>query len=865
MLVVAALLGFSTSANGAAPTNQRDMAAAGEDITQTINSGETYFYGFNQTPTTNPPTDLDGNGAIDFHPSDEPDYDFANGLATSIGKNGASALMRTDFTNSLWRAHFNQTDTEWTVEAKINITGEGIEGSGGTFGIFHGGPDYGFDLRIGKTGFPNVESLPDLDNTGWHTYRFARVYNGPGDFEFWVWRDGALLNTELITASTSTTRSRSFAGDYSGSIGGDWEMEYLSMDPTGAYAPGPGVGVTPTVLNVVEAGVTDTYEISIIPDANEANPNPWPTALVQVTVTPDSQVLVNGSATPITLDFSVTANPNLYTQTVTVTAVDDTDVEAPIHPGMISHTMSSADTRYDGKDIVDVVAEILDDDGTPGITISKTVAFCKEGGDPNDMYQFVLTAPPAIGETVTITVNTDAQLEPIAALVFDRADWYIVQTVNIVGADDGDVEDSPHTSTIIHAVSSGDSGYDGMTVDDVLVYITDNDAQAPTATAPYAWYKAGKGVLAGDAPAGQDDIVTAWFDQSGNGRNLDQSAGGGGGIYKPGDEPALRFEGDQFIWSGPDAWGTIQQPNTIFVVGSVDTISGSRYIYDSRNGSARHILSAWGGGLWESYAGAGLRSVPIETMNRQVHTQVFNAADSSHSINSIVVGTGDIGTMDLGGFNVGSRYNGANRLIGEIDEIIVYDGALDPGEIAEIEEYLIFKWLGRIDVDFTGGSTYVIELEDPNTDSYTVSVYGERTASVDVICTPTGDATTGIDLGAGAGNAIVLTFAAGSTPKTQTITVAAMDNATSDGLREIPVQHTSSSTDTNYDNLSIDEMIVILDDNEPYCGKEPDQIYLPGDVNRDCFVNIEDIARMAIEWFKCTHPFYSEDCIQELP
>ncbi len=218
----------------AAPLATRNYTIAGEDVTQTLYGGDAYFYGFNQIPTTNPPTDLDFNGAIDFHPLHQPDYDLVNGMATDISTGGAEHLMRTDFARSLWRANF--MDAYFTVEAKVNIMDTGDEGSDGVFGLYEGNNLGHVDIRIGRTGILNKVDgtlLRDgIDNTGWHTWRVAVDSDGA-----WIMRDGVLLNSTAL--ALGSTWNRTFAGDYSHTLSGDWQMEYYVLDKSGAYIPEP--------------------------------------------------------------------------------------------------------------------------------------------------------------------------------------------------------------------------------------------------------------------------------------------------------------------------------------------------------------------------------------------------------------------------------------------------------------------------------------------------------------------------------------------------------------------------------------------------------------------------------------------------
>ena len=233
MMLVAAI---TISAAQATPTSFKDLAT-GDGTTAVINGGTTYFYGFEVNPT-DVGVDLDGVAASvgDFHPLKQPDYDLENGLATDIEGEGAEHLMRTDFGNSLWRAQFLDA-ASWTIEARVNITGGGTEGSEGVFGMYAANNSGSFDFRIGTTFVRNdigdENFVTDMDNTGWHTWRVVKE----AEVGFWFYRDGELLNSEALAAGGNSNKT--FAGDYSSTLSGDWEMDYYALDGTGAFAPVP--------------------------------------------------------------------------------------------------------------------------------------------------------------------------------------------------------------------------------------------------------------------------------------------------------------------------------------------------------------------------------------------------------------------------------------------------------------------------------------------------------------------------------------------------------------------------------------------------------------------------------------------------
>ncbi len=209
--------------------------------------------------------------------------------------------------------------------------------------------------------------------------------------------------------------------------------------------------------NVIEGGATDSYTVVL---------SSQPTANVTVTVTPNSQVSVDKT----TLTFT-TSNWNVA-QTVTVTAVDDQIVEGN-HTGTITHTVSSGDTRYNNLSVAGVTAQITDND-TVGVQITQSGGSTNvtEGG-ATDSYTVVLSSQPTANVTVTVTPNSQVSVNK-TTLTFTTSNWNVAQTVTVTAVNDQIAEGS-HTGTITHAVSSGDTRYNGLSVAGVTVQITDND------------------------------------------------------------------------------------------------------------------------------------------------------------------------------------------------------------------------------------------------------------------------------------------------------------------------------------------------------------------------------------------------------
>ncbi|MCL4295971.1 MAG: hypothetical protein KJ077_09600 [Anaerolineae bacterium] len=108
-----------------------------------------------------------------------------------------------------------------------------------------------------------------------------------------------------------------------------------------------GVSVAPTVLAVTEGGITATYAISLTSQ---------PVVTVTVSMTTNGQVSVG----PVSLNFN-SSNWNI-SRPVVVTAINDTVSESSPHSGVITHTVTSADSKYHNIATSGVTANITDND-----------------------------------------------------------------------------------------------------------------------------------------------------------------------------------------------------------------------------------------------------------------------------------------------------------------------------------------------------------------------------------------------------------------------------------------------------------------------------------------------------------------------
>src|SRR6185295_17784010 len=96
-----------------------------------------------------------------------------------------------------------------------------------------------------------------------------------------------------------------------------------------------------------------------------------PTANVTITVDPDDQTAL-GAGAGVAIALLFTPANALIPQTVNVAAVDDNAVEGN-HTSTITHTATSADSRYSAISIGNVIANIKDNDiaAPPSVVISE--------------------------------------------------------------------------------------------------------------------------------------------------------------------------------------------------------------------------------------------------------------------------------------------------------------------------------------------------------------------------------------------------------------------------------------------------------------------------------------------------------------
>ncbi len=138
-------------------------------------------------------------------------------------------------------------------------------------------------------------------------------------------------------------------------------------------------------------------------------------------------------------------------------------------------------------------------------------------------------------------------------------------------------------------------------------------------------------------------------------------------------------------------------------------------------------------------------------------------------------------------------------------------------------------------------------------DAYTMELLYPPTYNVTI--TIGTDGQTLVDVGAGGAETVQLVFTSANWSEPRTVIVLAVDDDVLEGDHNSLITHTVSSLDGGYDGLAVRDVIVHVEDNE--CGAWG---YLLLDLNKDCLVNIADLAEFAAVWLECTQP-YGENCL----
>ncbi len=226
---------------------------------------------------------------------------------------------------------------------------------------------------------------------------------------------------------------------------------------------------------------------------------------------------------------------------------------------------------------------------------------------------------------------------------------------------------------------------------------------SPTTSIPglQLWLRADVGGSsdAGVTLAVADATVQQWNDSSGMARHLSQATAGLRPQFKTAVQnglPGVRFTvaaaGRLFSAAFASA---LAQPLTLAVVGkntgdTTDFRSFTDGILTTNKAAMYQDVTT---GNLAMHGGTPLVSSTSTANQYLVLTGVFNGATSALYVNGTSAATGNAGTNSLTGLTIGSNFNGGQTyLAGDINEVLLYSGALTAAQITALNRYLGARW-----------------------------------------------------------------------------------------------------------------------------------------------------------------------------
>ena len=557
---------------------------------------------------------------------------------------------------------------------------------------------------------------------------------------------------------TATLRHTASGGDYAGA----------TEDVSVTVADDESVGLDVSKSSVMPSeGGSESYTVALSSE---------PTAQVTVAITGTAGTDLSLNTSSLTFTTSTWGT----VQTVTVSAGQDDD--ATDDTATLRHTASGGDYAGATEDVSVTVA----DDESVGLDVSKSSVMPSEGG--SESYTVALSSEPTATVTVAITgtSGTDLTLNT-SSLTFTTSNWGTAQTVTVTAGQDDDATDD--TATLRHTASGGD--YAGAT-EDVSVTVADDESVgldvSKSSVMPSEGGSESYTVALSSEPTAQ--VTVAITGTAGTDLSLNTSS--------------LTFT--------TSSWGTVQ---TVTVSAGQDddatddtatlrhTASGGDYAGETEDVSVTvaddesvglklsksSVMPSEGGS--ESYT-VVLSSEPTATVT--VAIAGTSGTDLSLNTSSLTFTTSTWGTVQTVTVSAGQDDDAA-------DDTATLRHTASGGDYAGRTAELPVTVADDESVGLDVSKSSVMPSEG-GSESYTVSLSSEPTATVTVAITGTSD--TDLTL-----NASSLTFTTSNWGTVQTVTVSAGedDDATDD---EATLTHTASGGD--YAGETADVSVTVADD-----------------------------------------------------
>ncbi len=558
-------------------------------------------------------------------------------------------------------------------------------------------------------------------------------------------------------------------------------------------------------------GQSDTYTLAL---------TSLPTAIMEITVASGDR----GAATvnPATLTFTTTDGTTA--QTVTVTGMDD-DVDQRGHRTVtISHSASSTSPVYGRTFIRDVTTTVVDDD-TAAVTINESGGVSvteAAGAGRTDRYTVVLASLPTASVEVAVAFgNGEAATVNPATLTFNATNWSTTQTVTVTGVDDNVDQSSDRSVTISHSATSTDGNYNAIAITPVMAMVVDDDT---VAVAINEFGSVSVNEATGDGRTDTYTVALATLPSA----SVEIAVASG-------DTAAVTVSPATLTFTTTN--GTTPQTVTVTGVdnqgaGSNDTvaISHSASSTDSSYNTIAitdvtvTVVDDDGAGvtITESDGATVTTEEPGET-STDTYIVVLNTLPTGDVTITIASGDTAIATVDPATLTfTTTTYNtaqtvtvtgvddnvdqGSGRTVAISHSATSTDGSYNTITITDVTVTVMDGDTAVVVVTESDNSTAVTEAAgDDNTDTYTVRLASQPTASVEIV-PASGDG------GAATVTPATLTFTTTNYNTAQTVTVTGVDDNVAQGSnRTVAISHSASSNDAIYAVVTIDDVMVTVE------------------------------------------------------
>ena len=616
--------------------------------------------------------------------------------------------------------------------------------------------------RSGDGGISIDDQELTFTDSDWKTARVVRASAAHDDDA----RDDAATFSHTVSSTDA---------DYNGIAVSEVEVT-VTDDETA------GVTVTPASLTIPEGGGL-AYRVML-------TSRPAHDVIIAVTHSGDQDIGINDQ------ELTFTDSDWNQAQTVAVTAAQDED--ARDDTATLSHSVVSTDTDYNGITVSEVEVTVTDDE-IAGLSIRPTELTIAEGG--SETYQVVLTSQPAHDVTVTITRSGDGDIGiDDQELTFTDSDWKTARVVRASAAHDDDARDD--AATFSHTVSSTDADYNGITVSEVDVTVTDDETAGVTVTPAGLTIPEGGGlayrVMLTSRPA-HDVIIT---------------------ITHSGDQD-IGINDQELTFTDSD-WN---QAQTVAVTAAQDE--------DARDDTATfsHTVTSTDGdynGITASEVAvtvtddemAGVSILPEELTIAEGGSETYQVVLTSQPTDDVIVtisrsGDGGISIDDQELTFTDSDWKTARvvRASAAHDDDARDDAATFSHTVSSTDGDYNGIAVPNVDVTVTDDETAGVSITPTKltiaegaSDSYQVVLTSQPAHDVTVTITHSGDPDIGID-----NRELTFTDSDWETAQAVTVSAAQDDNARDDVAT---LSHSVASTDTDYNGIGVSEVDVAVTDDE---------------------------------------------------